>query len=133
MSATPRAASSLAKTLASLTKSPRPVVPAIKELSLTLAQRNAHFGARHFLKEELPRIAYANPAIKIAVERRPKTAEEQWDPEIKALLDNGTTKTINMHMKHSTAILRELLAVGGWTPAETTETTASKQANELPS
>lgn len=133
MSATPRAASSLAKRLASLTKSPRPVVPSIKELSLTLAQRNAHFGARHFLKEELPRIAYANPTIKITVEKRPKTAEEQWNPEIKAVLDNGTTKTINMHMKHSTAILRELLAIGGWTPSETTQAAESKQANEIPS
>jgi len=70
--------------------------------------------------------------MKITVEKRAKTAEERWNPEIKAVLDNGTTKTINMDQKHSTAILRELLAIGGWTPSETTQTTEPKQVNELP-
>ena len=71
-------------------------------MKLTLAKRNAHFGARyvelsdhltydivddnrskrHFLKEEVPRIAYVNPSLVIEVERKEKTKEENWDPEL---------------------------------------------------
>ena len=37
---------------------------------------------RHFVKDELPRVAYNNPAILIHVERKLKAKEEQWDPEL---------------------------------------------------
>ena len=37
---------------------------------------------RHFLKEELPRIRFANPNLDIQVQQAKKTAEEQWRPEI---------------------------------------------------
>lgn len=37
---------------------------------------------RHFLKEELPRIRYANPTIDIHVEKVNKTKEEKWKSEI---------------------------------------------------
>jgi hypothetical protein len=76
-----------------------------------MAMRNAHFGARyvltfsivakavrveadpnctqiddldcrHFVKDELPRVAYSNPAVSIHVERKPKAKEEQWVPEL---------------------------------------------------
>lgn len=96
--------------------------------------RTSKFGNddRHFAKEELPRVAYNNPALTIEVDRRPKVKEEKWDPELVVglgelvvfifqsrltirytywLTEDGTTKTINMHMKHSTKILSELLAI----------------------
>lgn len=35
---------------------------------------------RHFVKEELPRIRWANPLLDIAVHRVPKTRQEKWAP-----------------------------------------------------
>ena len=37
---------------------------------------------RHFVKEDLPRIRYANPAIDIQVTKLLKTKEETWKPEM---------------------------------------------------
>ena len=37
---------------------------------------------RHFLKEDLPRIRFANPNLDIQVQQAKKTAEEHWRPEI---------------------------------------------------
>jgi len=102
--------SSIAKTLQKLTKTPVPVLPSsVRSLRVTMAMRNAHFGARHFVKDELPRVAYNNPFVSIQVERKPKGKEEQWDPELIVELD-GSTQRINMHMKHSSKILAELLS-----------------------
>ncbi|KAF8330342.1 uncharacterized protein EI90DRAFT_3060386 [Cantharellus anzutake] len=110
--ATPRAPSSLSKVLTQLKKTPAPSLPAaIKSLKLTLARRNAHFGARHFLKEEVPRIAYVNPSLVIEVERKEKSKEEDWDPELVVQYADGSTHTINMQQKHSSKILAELLAL----------------------
>lgn len=39
-------------------------------------------GDRHFVKEELPRIRYVNPAVDIQIEKRLKTKEEVWKPEM---------------------------------------------------
>lgn len=36
----------------------------------------------HFLKEELPRIRWANPTLDIEVEKVPKTIKEAWKPEL---------------------------------------------------
>ncbi|KAG8999871.1 hypothetical protein FRB94_005864 [Tulasnella sp. JGI-2019a] len=106
--------SSLAKTLSHLTRTPIPVLsPAVRSLSLTLANRNAHYGARHFLKEDLPRIAYANPNLSVQITRKEHKREEPWAPEIMVELSDGTTKTVDMTQKHSSAILNELLEIQG--------------------
>jgi Mitochondrial ribosomal protein L51 / S25 / CI-B8 domain len=36
----------------------------------------------HFLKEDLPRIQYANPKIDIQVNKPLKTKDETWQPEL---------------------------------------------------
>ena len=36
----------------------------------------------HFLKEDLPRIRYANPKIDIRVNKLVKTKDETWQPEL---------------------------------------------------
>lgn len=36
----------------------------------------------HFLKEDLPRIRYANPKIDIRVNKLVKTKDETWHPEL---------------------------------------------------
>ncbi len=122
--------SSLAQVLRNLSKQPVPKLSSnLQSLSLSLAQRNAHYGARHFLKEDLPRIAYANPNLTINVTRKEHLKESPWAPElnvafcefwclisqsevtlIDSLLADGTSKTIDMTQKHSSAILDELLA-----------------------
>ena len=40
----------------------------------------------HFVKEDLPRIRYANPAIDIQVTKLLKTKEESWKPEMEVEL-----------------------------------------------
>lgn len=37
---------------------------------------------RHFVKDELPRVAYNNPSLAIDVQRKEKAKEENWDPEL---------------------------------------------------
>jgi small subunit ribosomal protein S25 len=79
--------SSLSKVLAQLTREPQVKLPnlphnGIKRLKLTFAKRNAHYGARHFLNEELPRLAYNNPSVEIQVERKEHLKTEPWTPEL---------------------------------------------------
>ncbi|KAJ7233747.1 hypothetical protein C8J57DRAFT_1729346 [Mycena rebaudengoi] len=81
----------------------------IAELRLTLAARNDHFGARHFLKEQLPCIRFANPQLKIHVEKRNKTPKDEWRPELELQFRDGTAHTLSLHAKWSTAILTELM------------------------
>lgn len=82
---TPAQPTSLAKALAHLAKQPQPKLsPKIRALSLTFAKRNAHYGARHFVKEDLPRVAYVNPNLKISVERKDHLRESPWAPELRA-------------------------------------------------
>ncbi|KAF9508016.1 hypothetical protein BS47DRAFT_1350838 [Hydnum rufescens UP504] len=114
--ATPRAPSSLTKVLSVLKAAPAPILPSVRALKLTLAKKNAHFGARHFLKEELPRIAYVNPALEVEVEKKEKAKEEQWDPQMVVHFVDGSTQTINMQMKHSSKILEELMTLGDFMP-----------------
>lgn len=82
--ATPKP-STLAKALNLLNRQPLPKLPpTLRTLSLSLAQRNAHFGARHFLKEDMPRIAYHNPELRINVTRKLHLKEEPWAPMLEA-------------------------------------------------
>ncbi|KIO24900.1 hypothetical protein M407DRAFT_76403 [Tulasnella calospora MUT 4182] len=109
----PAKPTSLAKALSHLTKQPQPKVSAkLRALSVTFAKRNAHYGARHFVKDDLPRVAYSNPNLKISVERRDHLRESPWAPELRAEFADGTKSTIDMTQKHSSAILQELLNLG---------------------
>jgi len=88
------------------------LTPSLKSLKLTYAIRNEHFGARcvrhfpndlitssphtysdvlrgalvennrHFVKDELPRIQFANPKIEIEVNRVPKAKEDTWQSSL---------------------------------------------------
>ncbi|GJJ13848.1 hypothetical protein Clacol_008105 [Clathrus columnatus] len=101
--------SRITKILQHLKKEPRPLLPAFRSLKLTYAFRNDHFGARHFVKEDLPRIAYSNPTLEIAVNKIPKKPEDVLVPEMEVVFRNGESQRINMDNKWSTAILEELL------------------------
>ena len=88
------------------------LTPSLKSLKLTYAARNDHFGARcvchfpndsvslslyaysdllcdvlvancrHFVREELPRIQYANPTMAIEVSRVPKLETDTWQSSL---------------------------------------------------
>ncbi|KAI0271731.1 hypothetical protein BC834DRAFT_860996 [Gloeopeniophorella convolvens] len=110
--------SHLSRVLQNLNKAPRPTLVGVKSLTLTLAQRNDHFGARHFLKEELPRIRYANPKLDIQVNKLPQVKEETWQPELMLEFTNGRKESIEIHNKWSSKILQELMDTAGgnsWT------------------
>ncbi|KAG6841627.1 hypothetical protein C0991_009052 [Blastosporella zonata] len=108
--------SHLAKVLSNLKASPQLKLQNITSLKLSLAFRNDHFGARHFVKEQLPRIRYANPDLDIQVEKWRKTKEEAWRPEMELEFGDGERQTLDMHEKWSTTILKELMEVAGGTP-----------------
>jgi len=110
--------SRLSQILLNLNKAPRPTLVGVRSITLTLAQRNDHFGARHFLKEDLPRIRYANPKIDIQVNKLPKTRDETWEPELVLEFSDGKKQSFNLHNKWSSKIFQEVMdSVGGnsWT------------------
>ncbi|KAJ7274577.1 hypothetical protein B0H12DRAFT_1006866, partial [Mycena haematopus] len=88
---------------------PKLSLPSISSLRLTLAARNDHFGARHFLKEQLTRIRFANPDLNIQVRKMNKLPQDEWRPELEVSFRNGETRTFNLYGKWSTAIVRELM------------------------
>jgi small subunit ribosomal protein S25 len=90
----------------------------------------------HFLKEDMPRIRYANPKIDIQVNKLVKIKEETWQPEL--VLDfcsspftgnqyqtqtfpplaDGQKKSFNLSNKWSSTIFQELMDTAGgnsWT------------------
>ncbi|KAF9489210.1 hypothetical protein BDN71DRAFT_1593605 [Pleurotus eryngii] len=105
--------SRLSKILANLNASPRLELSNLQSIKLTLASKNDHFGARHFLKEELPRIRWANPTLDIEVEKVPKSVKEAWKPELELRFTNGQAQTLDLQDKWSTTIVRELMDTAG--------------------
>ncbi|THH14059.1 hypothetical protein EW146_g6238 [Bondarzewia mesenterica] len=107
--------SRLSKILLQLNKAPKPNLVGLKSLKLTLAAKNDHFGARHFLKEDMPRIRYTNPNLNIEVNRLPKAKEETWKPEMMLEFRNGKTQTLNLDKKWSWNIFKDLMEAAGGT------------------
>ncbi|KAF8736084.1 hypothetical protein AX14_000883 [Amanita brunnescens Koide BX004] len=105
--------SKLSQALAQLNAQPKLTLNALKSLRISYAFRNDHFGARHFAKDYLPRIRYANPALNIQVEKVLKTPQEAWRPAMEVEFTNGTVHTVDMQQKWSTAILKELMDLAG--------------------
>ncbi|KAJ4485348.1 hypothetical protein J3R30DRAFT_3438960 [Lentinula aciculospora] len=131
MAKAPVGPSRLSKVLDILKSEPKLSLSGVRSLRLSYAYKNDHFGARHFVKEELPRIRYANPNLKVEVEKVPKAKEEHWKPEMELQLDNGSIKTINMHDKWSTTILQELLDISGGEPWRKWKRTRSERGLPL--
>ncbi|KAJ6577257.1 hypothetical protein B0H19DRAFT_932569 [Mycena capillaripes] len=105
----PTGPSPLSRLVAHLRAPPKLSLPSISSLRLTLAARNDHFGARHFLKEQLPRIRFANPDLDIQVRKMTKRPQDEWRPELQLSFRDGKSETLNLHAKWSTAIVRELM------------------------
>ncbi|KAB5592998.1 hypothetical protein CTheo_3552 [Ceratobasidium theobromae] len=113
---------SIGKVLLDLNKQPLPhFKPEVKTLKLDLAPRNGHWGARHFLKEDLPRIAYANPGVKYQVSKfRQLTLENPWKPTLQLEFANGKKYSIEIHEKRSEDIMKELMRIAGVSKPERT-------------
>ncbi|KAF9482390.1 hypothetical protein BDN70DRAFT_853419 [Pholiota conissans] len=103
----------LSKLLSHLNAPPKLVLPGVKSLRLSLSAKGDHFGAQHFVKDQLPRIRYANPNLNIEVLKVPKTPEEKWRPEMEVELENGTVQKLDMDEKWSTSITKELMDLTG--------------------
>ncbi|CAL1697031.1 unnamed protein product [Somion occarium] len=108
--------SRLSRILQNLTRGHKPVIAQMKSLKLTLAARNDHWGARHFVAEELPRIRYANPEAGIEINKVPKSPQDNWKPELVVEMRDGKKHTFNLENKHSTSIFTELMDTLGGTP-----------------
>ncbi|KAG5643813.1 hypothetical protein DXG03_009589 [Asterophora parasitica] len=108
--------SHLKRVLEHLNAGPKLTLSNLKSLKLSLAFQNDHFGARHFVKEQLPRIRYANPDLDIQVEKVRKSATEAWRPELEVEFENGQQTTLDLHEKWSSTILKELMELAGGEP-----------------
>ncbi|KAI6142075.1 hypothetical protein BKA82DRAFT_64474, partial [Pisolithus tinctorius] len=109
--------SHLSKVLQNLNTGPRLALDRnLKAVRLRMV-KDEHVGARHFVKDELPRIRWANPALDIQVVRAGKQQDEVMRgiarPEMEVEYENGVTKTIDMSHKWSTTITKELMDIAG--------------------
>ncbi|KLO17531.1 hypothetical protein SCHPADRAFT_846291 [Schizopora paradoxa] len=105
--------SRLSGILKNLNGSPKPSLPSLKGLTVTLAVKNDDFGAQHFLKDDIPKIRYANQDLNIHINRVPKSADGSHKPEMKLDFKDGKTQDIDMHLKWSTSIFEELMDSAG--------------------
>ncbi|KAI0307400.1 hypothetical protein B0F90DRAFT_1806929 [Multifurca ochricompacta] len=127
--------SRLSQILKNLNRAPRPTLVGVRGITLTLARRNDHFGARYFLKDDLPRIRYANPKLDIQVNKFSKTKEETWQPELLLEFSDGRKQCLNIHNKWSSRIFQELMDVAGgnsWTRWKTERREAGLPAVDGP-
>ncbi|KAL4069024.1 hypothetical protein V8B97DRAFT_1965126 [Scleroderma yunnanense] len=110
--------SHLYKVIQHLNTGPRLTLTGLQRISLNLAVRHSYAGARHFVKEQLPRIRWANPLLDIQVINTSKKSEAELPilPELLVEYENGTSKTIDMSKKWSTAIVKELMDLAGGDP-----------------
>ncbi|KAF8816711.1 hypothetical protein BYT27DRAFT_7076705 [Phlegmacium glaucopus] len=106
----------LAKLLTHLNASPKLTLNGLRKLRLSFAMENDHFGARHFVRQNLPKIRFDNPHLDIEVERVKKTKEERWRPEMELEFEDGKTTVLNLDNKWSTTILKELMTIAGGDP-----------------
>ncbi|KAF9649969.1 hypothetical protein BDM02DRAFT_3165853 [Thelephora ganbajun] len=113
----PPGPSRLSQIFKKLNADPKPILtPSLRSLKLTYAARNDHFGARHFVKEELPRIQYINPTIGIEVSKIPKAEADTWQSSLLMEFEDGSKKSFTMDGKWSSTIFADVMDAAG-TPA----------------
>ncbi|KAI6022141.1 hypothetical protein BKA83DRAFT_4275522 [Pisolithus microcarpus] len=138
--------SHLFKVLQNLNTGPRLVLDRnLRAIRLRMV-KDEHVGARHFVKEELPRIRWTNPALDIQVVKagaaKAQTRERQGEqqdqvmrevvrPTMEVEYENGTIKTIDISNKWSTTITKELMDVAGGDTWKAYRTAALKAGHPL--
>lgn len=74
-------------------------VRGMSEIFNIRVNENLHCNFRHFLKEDLPRIAYANPGVKYQVSKfRQLTLENPWKPTLQ--LEFGEPRFMSLLPEH---------------------------------
>jgi small subunit ribosomal protein S25 len=108
------------------------------------------------VQNDLPRIRYANPRLEIEVDKKPKTREDTWKPELVVELractrrlaslsleltftfyyqGDGTKKSVKVDGKWSSAIFQEVMELGGgplWDKWKESRTAAGLPLVEAP-
>ncbi|KAG9290800.1 hypothetical protein G9A89_011763 [Geosiphon pyriformis] len=83
--------------------------PKVSKISLLFSTKQDNAGARYFLRENLPRIAYNNPELPIKVDKIPKKGIK---PELIIEFENpDDTVTLDLSQRHGDEICRELLNI----------------------
>ncbi|KAF9432572.1 hypothetical protein BGZ76_010605 [Entomortierella beljakovae] len=80
----------------------------VKKISLMFSRKSDNAGARHFLRENMPRIQYNNPAIQFEVK---KVQEAGVAPELTVEFANSEIKKIPCSRIQSSEICKQLLSV----------------------
>ncbi|KAF9523652.1 hypothetical protein CPB83DRAFT_862549 [Crepidotus variabilis] len=130
----PRGIHKLSKLLEQLNQHPRLTLSSeVKSLRLTLSAKNDHWGAKHFIQNELPRIRYANPNLAIEVHKWPTSPNDKWRPEIEVALDEKKKKVVNlsMHNKLASSILTDLMDQYGGEPWKAAVAEAKKKGTSV--
>ncbi|KAF9351156.1 hypothetical protein BGX26_010782 [Mortierella sp. AD094] len=80
----------------------------VKKVTLTFSRKSDNAGARYFLRENMPRIQYNNPAIQFEVK---KVQEAGVSPELTVEFANNDIKTIPCSRIQSSEICKQFLSV----------------------
>ncbi|KAG0304325.1 hypothetical protein BGZ98_005655 [Dissophora globulifera] len=79
----------------------------VKKVSLTFSKKSDNAGARYFLRENMPRIQYNNPAIQFEIN---KVQESTVAPQLTIEFANSEVKTISCSRIQSSEICKQFLA-----------------------
>ncbi|EKM83348.1 hypothetical protein AGABI1DRAFT_110018 [Agaricus bisporus var. burnettii JB137-S8] len=109
------APSKLSQVVQHLEQKPHLRLFGVTSLAVRYDAKRVSPGTRHFVKDALPRLRWANPELAIDVERVFK-AEESVKQSIMLTYDTGTTRSFQVNKKWSTTILREIMDTAGGDP-----------------
>ncbi|KXN86145.1 hypothetical protein AN958_10449 [Leucoagaricus sp. SymC.cos] len=105
--------SKLSLFLAHLNQEPKLQLHNVTSLEIRWNAKNNGFGARHFVKDALPRIRWANPSLDIQAD---KVWTERVKQRIELIFASGQTRTIEMDERRSTDIIKEVMDLAGGEP-----------------
>ncbi|KAI8054600.1 hypothetical protein BDF22DRAFT_680189 [Syncephalis plumigaleata] len=90
-------------------------LPNVRKVTLTLHRNSANFGARYFIRENLPRLQFNNPQVEFHVTR---VATPQ-SPKLTVQMVDGSIKEMAIKRVNSEQVCREFIKLTGATPAST--------------
>ncbi|KAJ3574990.1 hypothetical protein NP233_g1394 [Leucocoprinus birnbaumii] len=111
----PTGYSRLSRVLDHLNQEPKLHLPKVTHLKVRWNAKKLERGSKRFVRDALPRIRYANPALDIEVDK-------QWtgdvEPQIQFRFTNGEVKTISMkeHEDKPSALLTQVMDFAGGDP-----------------
>lgn len=98
------AAVSAIQTLQNSLSSGTKLKPNVSSVFLSFAKRNSDMGARHFLKEDLPAVTYANPHVSFRIRR---TVRKTVEPCLHVNFADSTRTAIPIAKRTSADIRKD--------------------------